>query len=132
MTKEIEAVFEQGVIRPLQPLELAEGTRLDLIVITHEQSQTNGEAAKILAEIAALPIEGSTDEFAGREHDSVRKGAVKRDLFAELSEGMEALADARRGKRILRTHSVESGPTRTSRELVSVSKNRLNPGSSEN
>jgi predicted DNA-binding antitoxin AbrB/MazE fold protein len=33
MTKKIEAVYEQGMIRPLQPLRLAEGTRLDLIVI---------------------------------------------------------------------------------------------------
>ena len=42
MTKEIEAVYEQGVIRPLEPLELPEGARLDLIVITHEQPETNG------------------------------------------------------------------------------------------
>ena len=71
MTKEIEAVYEQGMIRPLQPLELPEGARLDLIVITHEQPETNGKAAKILAEIAALPLEGSTDTLAGREHDSI-------------------------------------------------------------
>ena len=71
MTKEIEAVYEQGMIRPLQPLELPEGARLDLIVITHEQPEANGKAAKILAEIAALPLEGSSDTFAGREHDSI-------------------------------------------------------------
>jgi predicted DNA-binding antitoxin AbrB/MazE fold protein len=71
MTKEIEAVYEQGMIRPLQPLELPEGARLDLIVITHEEPQSNGNAAKILAEIAALPLEGSSDSFAGREHDSI-------------------------------------------------------------
>ena len=71
MTKEIEAIYEQGMIRPLQPLELPEGSRLDLIVITHEQPETNGNAAKILAEIAALPLEASTDEFSGREHDSI-------------------------------------------------------------
>ena len=71
MTKEIEAVYEQGMIRPLQPLELPEGARLDLIVITHEQPKTNGNAAKILAEIAALPLEGPSDDFAGREHDSI-------------------------------------------------------------
>jgi predicted DNA-binding antitoxin AbrB/MazE fold protein len=70
MTKEIEAVYEQGMIRPLQPLELPEGARLDLIVITHEEDKNNGNAAKILAEIAALPLEGSSDDFAGREHDS--------------------------------------------------------------
>ena len=70
MIKKIEAVYEHGMIRPLQPLELLDGTPLDLIVITHEQRETNGNAAQILAEIAALPLEGSTDAFAGREHDS--------------------------------------------------------------
>ena len=71
MTKEIEAVYEQGMIRPLEPLELPEGARLDLIVITHEQPKANGNAAEILAEISALPLEGTNDDFAGREHDSI-------------------------------------------------------------
>ena len=71
MIKEIKAVYERGMLRPLQPLELPEGTRLDVIVITHEQTKTNGNAAEILAEIAALPLEGSNDAFAGREHDSI-------------------------------------------------------------
>ena len=71
MTKEIVAVYEHGVIRPLEPLELPEGARLDVIVTTHEQSQSDTNAAEILAEIAALPLEGSTDTFAGREHDSI-------------------------------------------------------------
>lgn len=71
MTKEIEAVYEHGVIRPLEPLELPEGARLDVIVITHEQPNANGNAAEILAEIAALPLEHSNDTFAGRDHDSI-------------------------------------------------------------
>lgn len=71
MTKEIEAIYEHGMIRPLQPLELPEGARLDVIVITHEQPKTNGNTAEILAEIAALPLEDSTDAFSGREHDSI-------------------------------------------------------------
>jgi predicted DNA-binding antitoxin AbrB/MazE fold protein len=71
MTKEIEAVYEHGLIRPLQPLELPEGARIDLIVITHEQPKTNGNTAEILAEIAALPVESTNDPFAGREHDSI-------------------------------------------------------------
>ena len=71
MTKEIEAVYEQGMIRPSQPLELPEGARLDLIVITHEQPKANGNTAEIIAEIAALPLEGSGDAFTGREHDSI-------------------------------------------------------------
>lgn len=54
-----------------------------------------------------------------------RKRSAKRDLFAELSEGIEALADARHGKRTLRTHSVEfkPAPTVTPKELIRVRKN---------
>ncbi len=50
------------------------------------------------------------------------KRAAKRDLFAELSEGMGALAEARQGKRTLRTHAVEykPAPTITPKELIRV------------
>ena len=50
------------------------------------------------------------------------KRAPKRDLFAELSEGMTALAEARQGKRTLRTHAVEfkPPPVITAQELVRV------------
>ena len=47
---------------------------------------------------------------------------TKRDLFSELSEGFDALASARAGKRTLRTHEVELKPevTITSAELKSI------------
>ena len=50
------------------------------------------------------------------------KRVPKRELFAELAEGMEALAQAREGKRTLRTHSMESrpAPVVTPRDLVRV------------
>jgi len=78
MTKKIKAVYEQGMIRPLQPLRLREGTRLDLIVIAHDQAKSNCNAAEVLAEIAALPIEGSGEAFAAREHDSILYGRESR------------------------------------------------------
>ena len=51
---------------------------------------------------------------------STGKRSPKRDLFAELREGMSALADQRQGKRTLRTHSVEfnPAPTITPQELI--------------
>jgi putative transcriptional regulator len=54
-----------------------------------------------------------------------RKRSAKRDLFAELVEGMEALADARTSKRTLRTHTMEykPAPTITPKELIRVRKN---------
>jgi putative transcriptional regulator len=50
------------------------------------------------------------------------KSSSKRNLFAELSEGMTALEEARLGKRTLRTHAVEykPAPTVTPRELIRV------------
>ena len=51
-----------------------------------------------------------------------RAGGTKRNLFAELSEGLTALSDARRGKRTLRSHPVEfkPAPEMTPREVVRV------------
>ncbi len=48
----------------------------------------------------------------------------KRDLFAELVEGFEALADQRAGKRTLRTHTVKTKPAPkiTARELAKLRK----------
>ncbi|MFM9913467.1 MAG: helix-turn-helix domain-containing protein [Methylophilaceae bacterium] len=47
---------------------------------------------------------------------------MKRNLFTELSEGFNALADGRAGKRTLRTHAVELQPPVeiTAAELVSL------------
>lgn len=52
---------------------------------------------------------------------------TKRDLFAELTEGFDALAESRTGKRTLRTHEVESRPEVliTAEELKSI-RERLN------
>jgi putative transcriptional regulator len=52
------------------------------------------------------------------------KRAAKRELFAELSEGMGALTEARQGKRTVRTHAVEykPAPTITPKELIRVRK----------
>lgn len=46
----------------------------------------------------------------------------KRDVFAELTEGMTALGASRDGKRTLRTHAVEfkPAPRLTPKELVRV------------
>lgn len=46
----------------------------------------------------------------------------KRDLFGELAEGFDALADERAGKRTLRTHAVKAKapPKISARELTKV------------
>jgi putative transcriptional regulator len=51
-----------------------------------------------------------------------RKDVGRRDLFAELTEGLSALTAAREGKRTLRTHAVEYRPVPdlTPKELALV------------
>jgi putative transcriptional regulator len=51
-----------------------------------------------------------------------RVRVTKRNLFNELREGMTALADARQGKRTLRTHAVEfkPAPEVSPKELIRV------------
>ena len=46
----------------------------------------------------------------------------KRNLFAEIAEGFDALADARVGKRTLRTHEVDlrPAPDVTANELLAL------------
>jgi len=70
MSRQIQAVYENGVIRPLEPVHLAEGEELDVILISR-QARSPRKAAQILADIAKLPIEGKTDEFSGEHHDQI-------------------------------------------------------------
>lgn len=50
------------------------------------------------------------------------KSRAKRDLFAELDEGFQALSEARQGKRTLRTHAIQlkPAPAVTPRQLVKL------------
>lgn len=95
--KTIEAVYERGVLRPLAPLALPEGTRVS-VSFTERNGELEGAAgvaeaaeprgtpvngggaerqkaiAEFLAEIAALPTEGKGDPFSGEDHDKVLYG----------------------------------------------------------
>jgi predicted DNA-binding antitoxin AbrB/MazE fold protein len=65
-----EAIYEQGVLRLSQPIPLPEGTHVEIVVISTKVSE-NRDSGEILAKIAALPLEGKSDEFSGRDHDQV-------------------------------------------------------------
>lgn len=64
MNQQIQAIYEHGIIRPLEPLELEEGENVEVILLKKKHN-----ASKVLAEIANLPIEGKTDKFSGADHD---------------------------------------------------------------
>jgi predicted DNA-binding antitoxin AbrB/MazE fold protein len=71
MTKQVEAVYEQGRLRPLEPLDLPEGSRLRVILVTGGEAGAPATPAEALAEIARLPLEGAAAPFSGADHDSV-------------------------------------------------------------
>jgi len=84
MSTMIEAVYEQGVLRLSRPIDLADGTRVDVIVIASHPAFTPvmpGEPgpgkrtpAEIMSEIAAMPMESSREGFSGEDHDRVLYG----------------------------------------------------------
>lgn len=74
MANRIQAVYENGVFRPVQPVELAEGTPVELQIETPLPFTDPKILAKALAEIAALPLEGPDDGFSGADHDKILYG----------------------------------------------------------
>ena len=72
MQTPIEVFYERGVLRPVKPIQLPEGTRAEIIILPQDQAAEN--PAAILAEIAALPEEGLTDSFSGKDHDVILYG----------------------------------------------------------
>jgi predicted DNA-binding antitoxin AbrB/MazE fold protein len=76
--KSIEAVYEHGVLRPLEPLSLPEGARVQVSVTgkapTKKVSQSGKTPAQILAEIAALSEHHGVAETASVDHDEILYG----------------------------------------------------------
>ena len=74
MNTSVTAIFEGGAFRPTVPLQLAEGTRVELIILGESNGAPKGDsAAQILAAIAALPT-GGGDPGTGRDHDRILYG----------------------------------------------------------
>jgi predicted DNA-binding antitoxin AbrB/MazE fold protein len=87
MDRSIPAIFDAGVFRPLEPVELAEGTHVVVQVQAspapesspaelspEELARQQAAIAEMLAEIERLPIEEPDDGFSGRDHDKILYG----------------------------------------------------------
>lgn len=88
MSQTIAAVFDSGVFRPLEPVDLAEGKQVQVQVqvtqtadagqdelSAEELTQQQAAIAEFLARMEALPDEGPDDAFSGRDHDKILYGA---------------------------------------------------------
>ena len=78
MTKSIQAIYQGGVFKPSEPVALADGTAVELIVHSDaEAGAASADAVRALVEeMAALPLEGPDDGFSGADHDKVLYGGT--------------------------------------------------------
>jgi predicted DNA-binding antitoxin AbrB/MazE fold protein len=78
----IEAVYEEGIFRPVEPVSLPEGSRAEVIIPVAasrevgETTETNPKETpyEIMARIAALPGPAHDDGFSGEDHDKILYG----------------------------------------------------------
>jgi predicted DNA-binding antitoxin AbrB/MazE fold protein len=75
MATTIEAIYEHGVFRPTEPVGIADGVRVQIVVVSSEDPGEVSSPASILAEIAALPLESQDDETTARDHDRFLYGS---------------------------------------------------------
>lgn len=71
MTITTEAIYEKGVLRLIKPMSLADGTRVEVVIITSQTSAEDKTPAEILDTIAAMPMEAKGKEFNGKDHDKI-------------------------------------------------------------
>ncbi len=81
MSSTIGAVYERGVLRLDRPIDLPEGSHVEIVVLPTTPQESIEErqfdptrAARLVAEIAALPSESDPDGFSGEDHDQVLYG----------------------------------------------------------
>jgi predicted DNA-binding antitoxin AbrB/MazE fold protein len=72
MTQVVQAIYEHGTLRLVEPVDLEEGVQVE-VTISIETPEPDRLPSEILAEIAALPMEGNGD-ISGRDHDRVLYG----------------------------------------------------------
>jgi predicted DNA-binding antitoxin AbrB/MazE fold protein len=70
MSRTVSAVYENGVFRPLEEVELDEGEEVEVLLdSTHKPSAEDSQ--RILDEIAELPVESENNGFSSADHDLV-------------------------------------------------------------
>ena len=67
MTQVVQAIYERGTLRLVEAVDLEEGAHVEVTIST-ETTDGDRLPSEILAEIAALPMEGNGD-FSGKDHD---------------------------------------------------------------
>jgi predicted DNA-binding antitoxin AbrB/MazE fold protein len=71
----IKAVYENGVFKPSEPVELTEGTVVELTLLdSNGQPVPAAEVAEAFERIAAMPLESGATTPSNRDHDKALYG----------------------------------------------------------
>jgi predicted DNA-binding antitoxin AbrB/MazE fold protein len=78
MTHDIDAIYDNGVFRPLEPVTIPDGLRVHLHVegetasdATEAKARRRAALDEFLRLAAELPLESPADGFSGADHDRV-------------------------------------------------------------
>jgi predicted DNA-binding antitoxin AbrB/MazE fold protein len=81
MTRTISAIFDAGVFRPLEPVELADGTQVELQLqlasdTSCDPGDENSKKAWLdyLERMESLPARPASDGLSNRDHDQIIYG----------------------------------------------------------
>ena len=86
MSRTVPAIYDAGVFRPLQPVDLAQGTHVEVQVPATPPRESTAELspeeiahqqaawAKFIARMEAIPFQRPDDGFSGRDHDKILYG----------------------------------------------------------
>ena len=87
MVQHVDAVYENGVLRPLQPLSLANSERVRVTVVTDHPSRTQRDMkllANVQTEVASMKEIPSLEEV--QQMLSAIPGALTQDFVAERED----------------------------------------------
>jgi predicted DNA-binding antitoxin AbrB/MazE fold protein len=74
MTIPVHAVYEEGVLKPSTPVDLPDGARVDILILTALESGSRHSVADLLEEIADLPAGQQPNDHVShpaRDHDRI-------------------------------------------------------------
>lgn len=79
MSHTVPAVFDAGVFRPLEPVDLAEGTQVVVQMPQSELAEVVDEETRAawiayLDRMAAMPDDSPADGLSNRDHDRIIYG----------------------------------------------------------
>lgn len=73
----VQVIYENGVLRPLRPLNVAEGTRFEVVItesVAHDAHVDEAEYREFLSaleSISSLPLQSAPQPNTARDHDQI-------------------------------------------------------------